>query len=89
LNYQQDDWDEWLPEAKAAINANPSETTGISLFFATNGYKPRMTFDLQPAAEELAMTTTPSQAKEQKRVEKLAQEIKKRSEFLQEQIVLS
>jgi hypothetical protein len=48
-----------------------------------------MTFDLQPAAEELAVTTTPSQAKEQKRAEKLAQEIKKRSEFLQEQIVLS
>jgi hypothetical protein len=46
LNYQQDDWDEWLPEAKAAINANPSETTGISPFFATNGYEPRMTFDL-------------------------------------------
>jgi hypothetical protein len=64
-----------LPEAKVAINANPSKTTGISLFFATNGYKPRMTFDLQPAIEEVALLITPSQAKEQKRVETLAQEI--------------
>jgi hypothetical protein len=26
-NYQQDDWDEWLPEAEAAMNSNPSATT--------------------------------------------------------------
>jgi hypothetical protein len=71
------------------MNANPSETTGISPFFATNGYEPRMTFDLQPTIEEAALTATPSQAKERKRVEQLAQEIKKRSEFLQEQIALA
>jgi hypothetical protein len=40
VNYQQDDWDNWLFEAEAAINANPLLTTGISLFFATNGYEP-------------------------------------------------
>jgi hypothetical protein len=40
VNYQQDDWDDWLPEAEAAMNANPSLTTGISPFFVTNGYEP-------------------------------------------------
>jgi hypothetical protein len=48
-----------------------------------------MTFDLQPNAEETPLPTTPSQAKERKRAEKLAQEIKKRSKYLQEQIVLA
>jgi hypothetical protein len=45
-NYQQDDWDEWLPEAEAAMNSNPSVTTGISPFLGSNGYEPHMTFDL-------------------------------------------
>jgi hypothetical protein len=40
VNYQQDNWDDWLPKAEAAMNTNPLSTTGISLFFATNGYKP-------------------------------------------------
>jgi hypothetical protein len=40
VNYQQDDWDDWLPKAEAVMNANPSSTTRISLFFATNGYEP-------------------------------------------------
>ena len=46
VSYQQDDQDEWLPEAKATMNSNPSATTGISPFIGTNGYKPNMTFDL-------------------------------------------
>jgi hypothetical protein len=48
-----------------------------------------MTFDLQPAIEEAKLLATTSQAKEQKRAKKLAQEIKKRSKYLQEQIVLA
>jgi hypothetical protein len=40
VNYQQDDWDDWLFKVEAAMNTNPLLTTGISLFFATNGYKP-------------------------------------------------
>jgi hypothetical protein len=46
ISYQQNNWDNWLPEAEAVINANPSATTGISPFFVTNGYKLQISFDL-------------------------------------------
>lgn len=46
VSYQQDDWDEWLEEAEVAVNSHPSETTGLSPFFATNGYEPSQPFDL-------------------------------------------
>lgn len=46
--YMQDDWEEHLGLAEFAINANVSETTGISPFFASRGYDPRMVFDIRP-----------------------------------------
>jgi hypothetical protein len=86
-NYQQDDWDEWLPEAEAAMNSNPSATTGISPFMGSNGYEPYMTFDLQPEPAPLPPAST-HEAKERQRAERFAKEIKLRSEFLIEQIAL-
>ena len=44
-SYLQDDWDEWLIEAEAAINGHPSESTKISPFFATNGFEPLNPFN--------------------------------------------
>jgi hypothetical protein len=79
-SYQQDDWDEWLPEAEAAMNSNPSATTGVSPFLGSNGYDPQMSFDLQP---DPSLTTLPPantrDAKERQRAERFAKEIEKRS----------
>jgi hypothetical protein len=42
-NYQQDNWSKLLPLAEFAYNNAPSETTGVSLFFANKGYNPAVT----------------------------------------------
>jgi hypothetical protein len=86
-SFQQDDWDEWLPEAEAAMNANPSATTGISPFFATNGYEPNMTFDLQISTP--LPPPNAREATERRRAENMAKLIAERSQFLQEQISLA
>jgi len=44
VNYQQDDWCQWLPMAEFMENNHASESTGISPFFANYGYDPRMYF---------------------------------------------
>ena len=41
-SYQQDDWSQLLPLAEFAYNNAPSETTGISPFFANKGYNPNL-----------------------------------------------
>ena len=45
VNYQQDDWVDWLPMAEFAGNRNYSQTTRISPFMANYGFEPRMSFD--------------------------------------------
>jgi hypothetical protein len=87
-NYQQDDWDEWLPEGEAAMNSNPSTTTGISPFMGTNGYEPQMSFDLQLDLVLLPPKDT-KETKERQRAELFAKEIEKRFEFLHQQIALA
>ena len=87
-NYQQDDWDEWLPEAEAAMNSNPSATTGVSPFMGTNGYEPQMSFDLRPDPIPLPPANA-RDAKERQRAERFAEEVEKRSQFLKEQITLA
>ena len=42
-DYQQDDWSELLTLAEFAYNNAPSETTGVSPFFANKGYHPNLT----------------------------------------------
>ena len=42
INHLQDDWVEWLPLAEFSANSMFSETTGISPFFATYGFQPRL-----------------------------------------------
>jgi len=44
VNYQQDDWYQWLPIVEFMSNNHASETTGSSPFFANYGYDPRMNF---------------------------------------------
>jgi len=44
VNYQQDDWSQWLPMAEYMGNNHASETTSASPFFANYGYAPRMNF---------------------------------------------
>jgi hypothetical protein len=87
-NYQQDDWDEWLPEAEAAMNSNPSATTGVSPFMGSNGYEPEMSFDLKPDPAPLPPANA-RDAKERQRAERFAKEIENRSQFLKEQIALA
>jgi hypothetical protein len=40
--YYQDDWDAWLPLAEAAINTRTASSTGVSPFFLSHGYHPRL-----------------------------------------------
>jgi hypothetical protein len=70
------------------MNANPSATTGISPFFATNGYKPQMSFDLQPNPIPLPPRDS-REKREQQRAEELAKSIRDRAHYLQEQITLA
>src|SRR5438477_12121321 len=42
MNFQQDDWVDWLPLAEFAANNVVSETTGVSPFFANYGFHPRL-----------------------------------------------
>lgn len=42
VSYMQNDWVEWLPLAEFSANSMFSETTGISPFFATYGFQPRL-----------------------------------------------
>jgi len=44
VNYQQDDWVQWLPLAEFAANNGVSETTKCTPFFAVQGTNPRMSF---------------------------------------------
>lgn len=46
VEYQQQDWSEWLPLAEFAANALQTEATGLSPFFLNTGKEPRMDFDL-------------------------------------------
>src|SRR5258708_26066558 len=46
-NYQQDDWATLLPMAEFAYNTATNATTGVSPFFANNGYHPEFTADPQ------------------------------------------
>ena len=48
MNYQQDNWVDWLPIAEFAINNSISETTQTTPFEGNYGFKPRMSFDLHP-----------------------------------------
>jgi hypothetical protein len=41
-NYQQDNWSSLLPLAEFAYNNAPSDTTGVSPFFANKGYHPNL-----------------------------------------------
>jgi Integrase zinc binding domain len=45
--YQQENWPTLLPLAEFASNNHPSETTGLSPFFANYGFDPRIYFDLE------------------------------------------
>jgi len=38
VSFTQDNWVDWLPLAKFAINNQINETMGILLFFANYGY---------------------------------------------------
>ena len=47
MTYQQENWPALLPLAEFAGNNHPSETTGVSPFFATHGFDPRFDCDLK------------------------------------------
>jgi hypothetical protein len=70
------------------MNTNPLSTTGISLFFATNGYKPQISFDLQPAVTSLPPKNA-QKRRERQRAKELAKSIQDQAQYLQEQITLA
>lgn len=41
INYAQDDWVDWLPDAEFAANNFVNQSTGMTPFFANHGYHPR------------------------------------------------
>jgi len=51
-SYFQDDWYHWLPLAQIAINSRNAASTGVSPFFLSHGYDPRLGdgIDLEPLA---------------------------------------
>jgi len=54
INYQQDDWVDYLPIAEFAYNNSIHSATTLSPFFANYGYHPRLTMSLDkdvPSAE--------------------------------------
>jgi len=42
INYQQDDWVEWLPLSEFAYNNSPHSGTGITPFFTNKGFHPKL-----------------------------------------------
>src|SRR5438045_2439650 len=64
INYRQDDWVDWLPQAEFTYNNTVHALTGVSPFFALYGYNPDFTWDVEdaipegeaPAAHEHAVT---------------------------------
>jgi len=64
INYRQDDWVEWLPQAEFAYNNAAQASTGRSPFYAMYAYNPSFTWDVDtevpeggaPAAHERATT---------------------------------
>jgi hypothetical protein len=70
------------------MNTNPLSTTGISLFFATNSYKPQISFDLQLAVAPLPPKDA-REKRERQRTKELARSIQDQAQYLQEQITLA
>ncbi|KAH8145396.1 uncharacterized protein LAJ45_10679 [Morchella importuna] len=54
VNYQQDNWAEFLPLAEFAHNNASTEPLGVSPFFANYGYNPQL--DVLPAEETRKVT---------------------------------
>jgi len=64
INYRQDDWVEWLPQAKFVYNNAAQASMGRSPFYAMYAYNPSFTWDVDtevpecgtPVAHERATT---------------------------------
>lgn len=79
VTYLQDDWVEWLPLAEFSANSLPSETTGVSPFFATFGFNPRI------GVEPIDTTRQP----ENRNAEDFAADMSNITAHLQEAMLLS
>jgi hypothetical protein len=79
VSYLQDDWVEWLPLAEFAANSLPTESNGISPFFANLGYDPRS------GIEPIDTTRIP----ENRNAEDLATDMSQITTFLQDEMALA
>src|SRR3989440_2475418 len=52
INYRQDDWVDWLPQAEFTYNNTVHSSTRVSPFFALYGYNPDFTWDVEDAIPE-------------------------------------
>lgn len=83
VNYDQDDWAEWLPLSEFVFNNTPSDATGVTPFFANKGYHPRLTLTLKDVPSHRAHL----KALELKQVhEYLKEEIQKSNRNYEKQI---
>ena len=82
-SYQQDDWVEWLAMAEFAANNAPSESTGVSPFFANYGFDLRMGFE--PVAP-LPSNTSRARQLEAAEANRFADKMKDIQEFLRDSI---
>lgn len=78
VNYAQDNWVDFLPDAEFMVNTHISASTGVSPFFADNGFHPRT--GLEPKSQE------DSQPAEVTRADRLLERHNAMREYLQEQL---
>ena len=61
-SYFQDDWYHWLPLTQIAVNSWNAASTGVSPFFLSHGYDPRLSEGIN--LEPLAPTTRQRNSRE-------------------------
>jgi hypothetical protein len=88
VNYQQDNWSQWLALAEFAANNAESSTTRASPFFANLGYNPRLSFDLRPETEGIE-PKNPKERLDRKLAIDKAKELKALWEKLRDEIGLA
>jgi len=60
--HEQDDWDELLPMAQAAVMARDATSTGFSPFYLSHGYHPRIGAEVEITGDPVQTASDPKEA---------------------------